>query len=293
MQGDLGRTDSGATGIAAESGPLIQVAFSLSRAVWRVGPAWAVLASAVSVGWSPSGAGPILYLAAAVILGDLVWGSLRRLVPPGPVRPFSLDSHTSFAFLPYARPEAPLVRFLQALEVGMGMPAGRSWQPVALSAAFALGLSWLLGPTALALTLIAMLMTVWAWLWSTQRGTSPALVLALLDVALPGLLGVSLLGMSSPPGRPLLLALGLLAGFTVLQWGAHRAARRAGAWQAWAGQLAVLASLVALQRPVACAIVGALFAPATWWLARNPEQAAARGQFWWWAAFLAAFLVPG
>lgn len=292
MQGDLGRTDPDAAGMA-DSGPLIQVAFSLSRAVWRIGPAWAVLAGALAAGWAPSGGAAVLRLTAAVVLGDLVWGSLRRAVPPGPVSPFPSVPHASFAFLPYVRPEAPLVRFMQALGTGMGMPAGRSWQPVMLGAVFALGLSWLLGPTALALTASALLLTAWAWLWAVHQGPPPALALALLDVALPGLLGASLQGMLVPVGRSLLPALGLLAGFTVLQWGAYRAARQARAWQAWAGQLAVLVSLVVLQRPVACAIVAALFAPATWWLARDPEQAAARGQFWWWAAFLVAFLAPG
>ncbi len=175
----------------------------------------------------------------------------------------------------------------------MGMPAGRSWQPIAFGVVSALGLGWFLGPAALALTLVALLMTAWAWAWTVRRGQPPALVLALLDVALPGLLGASLAWTSFLVGRPLLLAVALLVGFTVLQWGVYRAARQAGAWQAWAGQLAVLAGLVALQRPIACAIVAASFAPATWWLTRAPEQVAARGQVWWWAAFLAAFLLPG
>lgn len=293
MQGDGGRSEQVAAAATPENGPLVRVTFSLSRATWRVGPAWAVLAGAVAAGWSPADAGAILHLAAAMILGDLVWGSLRWAVPPGSGRPSSPDPHASFPSLPYAQPKAPLTRFLQVLGAGMGMPAGRSWQPVAFGVASALGLGWFLGPAALALTLVALLVTAWAWAWAVRRGQPPALVLALLDVGLPGLLGASLAWTSFPVGRPLLLAVALLVGFTVLQWGVYRAARQAGVWQAWAGQLAVLAGLVALQRPIACAIVAASFAPATWWLTRAPEQAAARGQVWWWAAFLAAFLLPG
>lgn len=293
MQGDWAQAEQVAAGTVAESGPLVRATFSLNRATWRIGPAWAVLAGAVAAGWSPSGAGAILHLAAAVILGDLVWGSLRWAVPPGPVRSSSPDSQATLVLLPYARPEAPFARFLQALGIGMGMPAGRSWQPVAFGIVLALGLGWFLGPAALVLTLVALLTTAWAWAWAIRRGQSPALVLALLDVALPGLLGASLSWASSPVGRPLLVAVALLAGFSVLQWGVYRGARQVGAWQAWAGQLVVLAALVVLQRPVACAIVAALFAPATWWLARAPEQAAMRGQVWWWAAFLAAFLLSG
>lgn len=174
----------------------------------------------------------------------------------------------------------------------MGVQADRGWQSVVLGAAFALGLGWLLGPMALALTMNMLLLTAWAWAWAVRRGAPPPLALALLDVALPGLLGVSLAQIFFPVGRPLLLAVVLLAGFTVLQWGVQRTVQQVGAWQVWAGQLAVLASLVVLQRPIASAIVAALFAPAIWWLIRVPAQAAARGQFWWWAAFLAAFLLP-
>ncbi len=293
MQSDVGRAGQDATGIAAESGPLVRVAFSPGRTLWRVGPAWAVLVGAAAAGWLPADTGALLRLAAAVILGDLVWGSLRPLLPPAPVATPTSTSRTACVSLPYAQPAAPLSRLLRALGAGMGVPADRSWQPVAFGATLAVGLSWLLGPAALALTLVAMLVTAWAWLWASQRGAVPALALALLDVVLPGLLGVSLAGGWPPVDRSAFLAPALLAGFTLLQWGLYLVAARAGAWQAWAGQLAVLLALVLLQRPAACALVAALFAPAAWWLARNPEQAAARGQSWWWTAFLVAFLAPG
>jgi len=172
------------------------------------------------------------------------------------------------------------------------MPAGQSWQPPVLGGLLALGVSLLLGPVALGLTLMAALLLAWAWLWGARRGGPPALALALLDVGLPGLLGASLAAQVNdlPPA-----AVALLAGFTALQWGVYRAAYADRAPRAGvvAGQAAVLLVLVALQRPAACAIVAVLFSPPTRWLFRSPCEAAARGPFWWWAAFLAAVLVAG
>ncbi len=292
MQDEWGGAGPGTDRAIAVEGPLIRVRLSLSRMLWRIGPAWAVLFGAVAAGWLPFGTDAILRLAAAVMLGDLLWGISRRSPSNGSFgSPVAADA--PFVSLPYAQPDAPLLRLLGALGRGLGMPADQSWQPSVVGALLALGLSLLLGPAALILTLLAALVLAWAWLWSARRGTRPRLALALLDVALPGVLGVSLApGLPWEGGLPQ-AALALLAGFTVLQWGVYGAPDQDRAVRAGilAGEAGVLLALVALQRPVACALAAALFAPPTWWLARNRHEAAARGAFWWWAAFLAVALV--
>lgn len=292
MQGDWGRAGQGAAGVAAEGGPLVRARLSLTRTPWRIGPAWAVLAGAMAAEGLPAGADAILHLAAAVLLGDLVWGSLRQDILSRSAGPSS--SAVPSALLPYAQPEAPLSRLLVALAAATGLPALRAWQPFVIGATLALGLSLLLGQAALGLTCGVVLLTAWAWLWRMRRGTSPDLAFAVLDVAAPGLLGISLAAGPSSADTAQLGALVLLAVFTALQYGLYRATQqgRGHLMGAWAGQIAVLAALAGLHRPLACAVVAALLALPSWWLARSPAEAVVRGQAWWWAAFLVAFLAP-
>jgi hypothetical protein len=69
---------AGGQGVA-ETGPLVRLHFAPSRMLWRIGPAWVVVAGAVAAGAPLGNAASLLRLATAVILADLVWGTLRRL----------------------------------------------------------------------------------------------------------------------------------------------------------------------------------------------------------------------
>ena len=77
---------SGAAGgqSGVEAGPLMQLHLAPSRMLWRIGPAWAVVAGAVAAGVALGDAVSLLRLAAAVILADLIWGILRRIIPDSP-----------------------------------------------------------------------------------------------------------------------------------------------------------------------------------------------------------------
>lgn len=265
-----------------EAGSLVQLRIAPGRMICRIGPAWAVLAGAVAVGVPLSAADVLLRLAAAVVLADLLWGVLRRVIPDRP----SPDGTTvrRLPSVPYGHPDAPLTRFLQAVGTGE-QAAAVPWLGWVSGLVFALALSLLLGVYALALTFLAVAVMLLARALAL-RGSRPALCLALLDVALPGLLGAMLVWPKAGAGP----WLGLALAFTLLQWGWHRARLSAGLRPVgvWVGQVAVLAMLILLQQPAACVVCALLFAPPMWWLARRLEVGVAllRGLPWWWAALL-------
>lgn len=294
MHRDRGGVSPGSAGIVTHGGPLVRAQLTLSRTLWRIGPAWSVLAGALALGWEPVDTDAILRLVAAVVLGDAAWGSLRQMIPGAPV---GFESpHISPAILPYTQPGAPLARLLSHLGGDAGQPAATAWQPLAVSLVLVIALSLLTGPAALALSAGVLLLVTLAWLLVVNRGSHPALCYALMDVTAPWLLGMSTAGLGAFTSHGAIRAFALLAGFTVLQWGAQRAARKGAAELpvgVWAGQATVLAALIAAQQAWACAIVAALFSPPSWWLLRRGEDWLARALPWWWGAFGVAALALG
>lgn len=251
-----------------EAGPLVQLQISLSRVPWRLAPAWSVLAGAFAAG-TPLGE-PALWLrvVAAVVLGDLAWGVLRRYVTVsaagGP------SSARLAAVLPYAQPDAPVSYLVRELS-----PEGTDWHGAFAGLVFALGGALLLGLPALVLSVLAILVTIVAWALA-RRNDTPAACFALLDVFLPFALGLVAAGWlpgrpvsGSPVWQPLLVA----AAFAVLQWGVLRSGAPAGHGGGLAGLglgvLAVWAVLIGLGMPWAAAMTAVLLAPPLYWLSRN------------------------
>ncbi len=269
----MAETEIGGSG----AGPLVRLHIVPSRWIWRIGPAWAVLAGALAAGAPVLAADALFRLAAAVILADLLWGALRQSAP---VQPGQATVQPAPSVLPYARPDAPLATFLAGLAGHQGDPLWAPWQGLLLSLALIGALSVLLGPAAMLLSAAALL--AWGG-WRAVGGA--ALGDAVLDVALPWLLGASLAGSAAFAWPVWALA----GAFTLLQWGALRAQERSAAL-AWLGQGAVLAALIALRQPWALAGIAVLLAPAAWWLAARRPGAVAHALPWWWAAMLIAAL---
>lgn len=286
MSYDRGRL----AGVWEDSGPLVRMRLSLSRTLWRIGPAWSVLAGALVFGWAPTSAAAFLQLAAAVVLGDLAWGSLRQIVPLGSTGLGSPGA--SPLILPYARPEASLARVLNRLASNSELSAASAWQPLVASLVLVAALSLLLGPAALALSSGVVLLVALAWLLVANRRRYPALCLAMLDVTAPWLLGMSWAGLGGLASRTAPGPFMLMAGFTLLQWGVYRARQsdEASRIGLWAGQAAVLVALIATRQAAACAIVAVLFVPPSWWLLRRDCSGLPRALPWWWAAFEVAAL---
>lgn len=271
-------------------GPLVRVRFGLSRMIWRIGPAWSVLAGAVISGWMPDSTTTVLRLIASVVLGDLAWGSLRQSVPLSPAGLVFPDA--SSQILPYTIPGAPLDRLLSHWASVSGQPAVLAWQPLIICLVLVGALSFLLGPVALVLSLGVTVLVALAWLLVVNRRDHPALGLALLDVTAPWLLGMSGVGWRGLTARTALEPLMLMAGFTLLQWGIYRA-RQSGGMSViglWAGQVTVLAVLLLLGQIWAAVIVAVLFVFPAWWLLRHNRSELSCVLPWWWAAFVVATL---
>ncbi len=231
-----------------ETGPLLSLQATFARRAWRIGPAWAVLAGVLASG-APFLAGDApLRLAGAIALADPAWGLLWRLTACG--SDHATQSANEVAGLPFGQPDAPLARVLRRLR---HMSSAAAWHELPMALVLAVGLSVLLGPNALALTLAACAVLFVAWL-TAERDGQPALAFALLSVGLPWGLGALLAGgWADGWERHLALA----ASFTALQWGVQRACLddRGRAWGLWLGQAAVLLALVTLQRPWALATI--------------------------------------
>lgn len=287
---------SGAAGgqSRVEAGPLVQLHLSPSRMLWRIGPAWAVIAGAVAAGVALGDAVSLLRLAAAVILADLVWGILRRIIPAWPVTEGTVG--LAAPSLPYGRSDAPLAHFVQIIASGH-YDSTTPWLSWLGGLTLTVVLSLLLGAPTLLISAAAVgLILLTRALF--RRGRCPAFCLALLDVALPWTLGALLLWPDVGGEASLWsMQLGMLAAaFTVLQWGLYRARFSAGRrlLALYSAQVMILSALIVLRQPWALAVAALLLAPPTWWLARRGEAEAAlvRGLPWWWASMLsvAAFV---
>lgn len=196
---------------------------------------------------------------AAVVLGDMAWGLLRRSGSSGAI--IAHAGQMQRVNLPYSQEDAPLSRSFRALTLN-----GMTWQGVLAGLGFALGGGLLIGIPAVVLSVLAGLLTVMAWA-STRRGGTSAAYAALLDVLLPWLLGMAAVGWAHtdfPRWQPFVVALG----FTVLQWGMLCAVAYPTRGQTAAlrtGVLAVFCELVALRMPWAAAVVAVLLAPLVYW----------------------------
>ncbi len=296
---------------------------AVSREVFRLGPAWSVVAGAVAVGALRPDAAGLLRVLTAAALADLAWGAIRQVIPIVPVVVSltvpSAQPAPMVGMLPFAQPDAPLARWLTALtpahpldsvsagEPGVFAPTPQvsmgAWQGVLVIGGLALILSLLLGWPAVALTLVA-LATIWMAAATARRGEFPALAHALLDVGWPWLLAMSLAAgeLAGAEGSAVWTAVRpgvlLAAAFTTLQWGMYRGRYAAQSQQGgrpvliWFGQFAVLAVLIAMRSPWAVACVAALLAAPSFWLTRVRPGTWTGTMPWWWAVSLvAAFAV--
>jgi hypothetical protein len=296
-----------------EAGPLVRLTVSLGRSLWRLGPAWAVLAGALVSGTSLLRADGLLGLAGALVLADSAWGAvwvpiagwaersrIRTGATPNPPERAGGPGQSHW-LIPYVQPDSPVARLRSML------PEAR-WHDVLVAIALMGGLAVLLGLPAVLLSLVVLLVSAWA-LFVGQWGAQPALPRALLAVGLPWLLGMAWgygpAGLSSVvltgAGGVPWAGLALGGAFTLLEWGSQRAYWSCASQGrgVWLGQFAVLLTLVALRLPGGSALVAALFLPPAWYLLRargatGPVQPAAILALcgpWWWAAMLASSLV--
>jgi hypothetical protein len=279
--------------LGAGAGPLIGLSVSVDPVVWRIGPAWAVLAGALASGAPLLGDAVPLRLVGAAILADSAWGVLWRLTAADDADRANQVAEADH--LPYFRPQSPAGRVLGMLR---NIAPGASWRELTIALVLTGVLGLLLGALALALSAVAYVVIVWAWALG-RAGKQPAICDALLNVGLPWLLGLILArdalqwsGIVSVPLPGIVMGLA----FTTLQWGARRAYLSNGSrmFAIWFGETAVLLALIAVEQPWMwiLMITAALFLPPAMWLWRSSvmaegvERALRQSGPWWLAAML-------
>jgi len=277
--------------LGAGAGPLIGLGVSVGPGVWRIGPAWAVLAGALASGAPLLGDAVPLRLVGAAILADSAWGVLWRLTATDDTdraNQLAEDDH-----LPYFQPQSPAGRAIGMLR---DIAPGASWRELTTALALTGVLSLLLGVPALVLSVVAYAVILWAWALG-RAGKQPAVCDALLNVGLPWLLGLVLARDAVQWGgaAPVVLP-GVMMGiaFTTLQWGTRRAYLSNGSrmFAVWLGQAAVLLALIGVGQLWVLVLAAALLLPPAMWLWRSRavatgvERALRQSGPWWLAAML-------
>lgn len=243
--------------------PLFYATFQPVMPWLRIGPAWAVIAGALSLPVGEWDGAVVLRVLAALLLADPIWGTFWHspaLTAPAATPPATRDAERGP--LPFTAADSPAARLTAWLQrEPTGAVAG--W-PVALLLALVLSLA--LGPPALGLTVVVIGLGLLRLVWTHHGRPAPALLDASLAVGLPWLVGVTVVVPLSPP------AVLLAAAFALLMWGVLRFAQgrphaRAGIIL---GQAALLALLVGQGRPLAAGLVAACCLAPWWLLAWSP-----------------------
>ena len=264
--------------------PLFSVRAGLSAGLWRIGPAWVVVAGALHArplapaahviapaaqvaAWNPAFLLPLL---SAVVLADAVWGIFWHVLRHDPhAGPATAPVHQPRLRLPYARPDAPAGRLLRWLQ-DESQP-GHALQSWPLALLLSVLLAPPLGRAAVGLTLAVIVISLLGLAWARRRGVAPASLLAVLSVTLPWLLGQALVGpitasTLTPAQQASAVALAqqaspvaLVVGFTLLMWGMLRCQQQAPlSWLMPAGLVVVIAALVLQPAPIAAGLAGIL-----------------------------------
>jgi len=277
------------SGEAAGIGSLVALRASANGTVWRIGPGWAVLAGAIASGGLLLDGSVLLRLGGAMVLADLAWGAIWRMVSAHRSLP---AQRAGRRMLPYTQADAPVARTVQWMhELSVSEDEGAGWQELAVAALLVAALSVMLCRTAAVISLLA-LCVIFAGAAFRRRWGEPIAVHALLSVTLPWMLGMSVVeysGVDSLWGESS-SAIAVAASFTVLAWAVLRARLRAegGGVGVLFGNLCVLASAIWLQTPVAVAVLAALLLVPLLWSLRggaDSRQVTAGGP-WWLAAMM-------
>lgn len=251
--------------------PMIRATFRPTASWLRIGPAWAVLAGALSLPLGAWDAADLLRVLAAVVLADPIWGAIWHTAQQGMVESRVPPSPVAVREpIPFALPGSPAARLAAWLR---GEPAAAdqtgTWHaaagwPVALLLALLLALP--LGPAALILTGGVLGLSLLRLVWSRHDRAPPAMLDASLVVGLPWMLGIT-------ATNDLQLVATLQVGaFVLLTWGILRAEQglRFARGLIVVGQLAVLMVLVWQRLPLAAGLLGACFVMPWWLLAWTP-----------------------
>jgi hypothetical protein len=277
---------------------VLRLRVSLSERLFSLAPAWAALAGALATGGMHWRRDDILLLLGSILLVDGLWGQLWTQLAGQTATdsPDPVAGRRLVAPLPYATSESALSGLWRWVVGGrrdeQGDQPGATWRALLVACLLTFGFAAFLGPVALVLSGVALLLAVFTG-FLAKPGFVSGLCQALFEIGLPWLLAHVLFGGLRQPGWPLLIAVSYL-----LLHGASlslRSGRRL--WLINLTQLVPLACLIAVDQPVPAGVLAiTLLAPLSWqsWLARadggsmDPQGYRQLAQTWWWAGLLVA-----
>lgn len=254
---------------------------------------WSVVAAALAVGWLSQ---PMFWdwrgFALLLLLVDPLWGSLWRLAAGRlELLPLRERELTQTVWLPYLEPGSPAARLLGRDDQGVLHLVLRVVFP---SAALALAIALVLGPQAVLLTSVVLLLGLLGWIVRHTVGYIPAALHSAVTVALPWWLALNLLGGASL-SENWANQLGLVWLWFLHNWGEGRCLRARGDVLGIGllaiGDLGIAVLLVISRAPLWLALMSILWLP-TWLFVyqRRPMQ---RLNFWWLVAMLISGLALG
>jgi hypothetical protein len=283
LQGDL----------ALSSSATINAQIWFSQFPLRPTAAWTVAAALLAAGWLMQPA--VLdwrEVALLLLLTDPLWGSLWRLAAGREeLLPLRERDVPRAVWLPYLQAGSPAARLLGWDESGVLPLVLRVVFP---TAALAFAIALVLGPTAVWLTGVVIVLGLVGWILRHSLGVIPATLHSAVTVALPWALTSAQMGAAHvEPDWNLLAALAAL--WTVHNWGEGRCLRAADDWLGIGllgiADVGLAGLLIVAKAPLWLALMSVLWLP-TWLLVyqRRPLQ---RLNFVWLLAMLVSALALG
>ncbi len=268
----------------------IYAQFWQGQSLWRPSAAWAIVAALLAIGtlqsWNEIQWQQLTLL---WLLCDLLWGGIWRLSGGrDQLLPLRSQPGSIQARLPYLQPDSPAAQLFSWNEADVWPWLLRVGLPTTL---VALLVASTLGQMALLLTLAIVAITVLGWIIRRTFEQPPALLHALVTIALPWLLVLWHHGIT--PNNDLWmqhLALPIL--WTLHHWGEGRILCFENDWIGAAliglTDVALIVLLVVWQAPFALALLAMAMLPS--WIATLRSQPLAGIAFWWWLAMLISAL---
>jgi hypothetical protein len=265
----------------SEHEPFVSLRLWLAGTPWRLSGGWLLLAGLIAAAGQQAWRGPWLPVLLALALAEVIWGALWWQIVP--TRTWPLHRARRRPALPYIQPASPAGRLLGWPEPGAAAAVARAGLPLA---GLAVVLALPIGQVAVALT-GAVLLAVLLGMTARQAGLTglAGWLQAVVQVALPFALGVSLLGQWPPaPQGAFLLGLGL--GYTLLARSLVQSSQRTVNGPlvhllfAGGGFAAILAVLLVTGQSLAAGVVGLLAVAPLLLLARSDGSQARVAQPW-------------
>lgn len=269
---------------------LVNAQVWIDRAPWRPAGLWAGIAGLLAAGvlW-PVATVDWKTLALALVLVDVLWGSIWRLAGGRAVLlPLTARSLSQRVWMPYLQSGSPAARLFGGDHTDLWPIAFRVGVPAIL---LALAVSAVLGADALVFTGLVVLAAVLGWTAQRTLHGIPLLLLSLVSIGLPWLLVLRLVATELTDSD--LLVHGILVMLWVFHhWGELRLRGDAGDWSGLAllaaSEIALCIYLVVVQAPLWLAIVVVLFLPT--WLAVFRGYPLQGMRLFWLAAMLVSAL---